>query len=143
MAELDDIDTLLLKELRQNARASVATLAKKVGRSRTAVNARIARLERTGQIAGYSIKEPSDPNTEPFGAIIFVELKVRGEFEQFIQETKKIPQVASCTWIAGDFDFALLTQPTEKRDLQRVIERIFQIKGVKKTQTHLALHREF
>jgi DNA-binding Lrp family transcriptional regulator len=49
---LDAIDRTLLNELRENARCPMALLARKVGLSRTAVQARITRLERDKVIVG-------------------------------------------------------------------------------------------
>ncbi len=48
---MDDLDDHLLSRLRDNARAPVAELARALGLSRTTVQSRLARLERTGVIA--------------------------------------------------------------------------------------------
>src|ERR1700752_1866130 len=53
---MDDLDEHLLAKLRENARAPVAELARTLGLSRTTVQSRLARLERTGVIAGYAVK---------------------------------------------------------------------------------------
>src|SRR4051812_17376298 len=53
---LDNQDKALLASLRENARTSVAELARRLGASRTTVQSRLARLERSGVIAGYSLK---------------------------------------------------------------------------------------
>ncbi len=54
-AALDDIDHALISLLRDNARLSTATLASKTGVSRSTVHNRLARLEREGVIAGYTL----------------------------------------------------------------------------------------
>ena len=48
--DMDGIDEKLLLALRENGRASTAQLARLVGRSRTSVQSRIARLERVGMV---------------------------------------------------------------------------------------------
>ena len=53
---MDDLDEHLLTRLRDNARAPVAELARALGLSRTTVQSRLARLERSGVIAGYAVK---------------------------------------------------------------------------------------
>ena len=55
-----DPDQALLTLLRENARASAAELARRLGVSRTTVQSRIERLERKGVIAGYSVKLSAD-----------------------------------------------------------------------------------
>ena len=52
---LDRADERILGELTHNARMSHAELAEKVNLSRNAVRQRIERLERDGQIQGYTI----------------------------------------------------------------------------------------
>src|SRR5436305_5558882 len=54
--KMDDLDDHLLARLRDNARAPVAELARALGLSRTTVQSRLARLERSGVIAGYAVK---------------------------------------------------------------------------------------
>src|SRR4051794_5478855 len=57
----DATDRRLLALLQANARESTATLARKLGIARTTVQERIARLQRNGTIAGYSVVLRRDP----------------------------------------------------------------------------------
>src|SRR5687767_12409318 len=50
---LDDTNRLLLAELQENARLSLAELGRRVGLSSPAVAERLQRLERAGVITGY------------------------------------------------------------------------------------------
>ena len=52
----DEIDEQILEALRRDSRLPVTNLSRKVGRSRTAVQARLSRLEQDQQILGYTIK---------------------------------------------------------------------------------------
>jgi DNA-binding Lrp family transcriptional regulator len=53
---MDDIDRQLIGLLRSNARASAASLAKTLKVARGTVQNRLAKLERDGTIAGYTIR---------------------------------------------------------------------------------------
>ena len=53
---LDETDRRLLAELEADGRLTQVALAARVGLSRTAVQERIARLEREGVIQGYTIR---------------------------------------------------------------------------------------
>ncbi|MBW8830586.1 MAG: AsnC family transcriptional regulator [Burkholderiales bacterium] len=53
---MDDIDAQLIAMLCENARLPVATLAKKLGVARATIQNRLARLERDGVIAGYTLR---------------------------------------------------------------------------------------
>jgi len=56
MINLDDTDRQLIALLRDNARATVASLAQRLRVARGTVQNRIARLEREGVIAGYTVR---------------------------------------------------------------------------------------
>jgi len=53
---MSDKDRQLLSILSENARMPTAMLARKLGLSRTTVQAKIERLERDGVIAGYGVR---------------------------------------------------------------------------------------
>ena len=57
---MDDRDRALIAMLRENARAPTALLARRLGLSRTTVQARLERLERSGVIAGYGVRLSDD-----------------------------------------------------------------------------------
>lgn len=65
MAELDETDRKLIAALRHNARAALSDLALELGLSRTTVRARIERLERRGEIVGYSVVLRGDVARDP------------------------------------------------------------------------------
>ena len=52
----DEIDQALLRLLRANARMPAAELARAVNLSRTTVQSRLERLERSGVIEGYTLR---------------------------------------------------------------------------------------
>ena len=52
---MDDTDRHLIALLRDNARASVVTLARSLRVARATVQNRIGKLEREGVIVGYSV----------------------------------------------------------------------------------------
>ena len=56
----DQLDRDLLALLQANARTSTADLARQLGTARTTVLARLARLEREGVIAGYTLRLGQD-----------------------------------------------------------------------------------
>ena len=53
---MDDIDRQLIGLLRDNARASIASLAKHLRVARGTVSNRLERLERDGVIVGYTLR---------------------------------------------------------------------------------------
>ena len=64
----------LLTQLRQNARAPVTELARRIGLARTTVQARIERMEAGGIIAGYTLRG-SAATRPPLRATVLVSIE--------------------------------------------------------------------
>ena len=64
---MDDTDRRLLEILREDARAPTAQLARALGLSRTTVQSRLERLERSGVITGYTVRlsDAHERGTDP------------------------------------------------------------------------------
>mgnify|MGYP001765051926 CR=1 FL=1 len=58
----DETDRKILSLLAENGRQSVKELARRIGLSRSATQERLARLEREGAIAGYTIRRNEHGN---------------------------------------------------------------------------------
>ena len=74
--QTDEIDQQLLTQLRQNARAPVTELARRLGLARTTVQARIERMEAGGIIAGYTLRG-SAATRPPLRATVLVSIEPR------------------------------------------------------------------
>ena len=70
----DDVDRQLIGLLLANGRASATELAKKLGIGRTTVHERIARLEKSGLISGYSAILSQDPFGETTQAMVMLSI---------------------------------------------------------------------
>jgi len=139
----DQIDEKILAALRQDARLPITDLALKVGRSRTAVQARIARLERDGRILRYTIDEAGHTRDSDVGAVVMISVHIRNRSGELLTQLRAMPNVIGCYGIAGEFDFVLLLARMNGAELREHLERIYCLEAVRKTQTHLALYREF
>ena len=139
----DEIDEQILVALRKDSRLPVTNLSRKVGRSRTAVQARLSRLEQDQQILGYTIKEPSTLETDGIGAIVLITMEIRSKGEAAVHKFATMPEVASCLRVVGEHDFLLMIKPIKKLKLNIVLEQIYKIDGVKRTETIIALSKEF
>ncbi|PIE18127.1 MAG: hypothetical protein CSA65_05935 [Proteobacteria bacterium] len=137
------IDEHILAELRQDARIPITTLAERVGRSRTAVQARVNRMEQDQRILRYTIDEPGFTKDSDVGAIVQISLKVRNQSEELLSRLRAIPQVIGCYGVAGGFDFLLILSRMENAELKHRLEEIYSMDVVRNTETVLALYREF
>ncbi len=139
---LDAIDQTLLSELRENARCPMALLARKVGLSRTAVQARITRLERDKVITGYGarIGDAYEQSLVSAHVMLTVGPKLSGPVEAAL---RKIPEVRSLLSVSGTFDMIAIVQAGSIERLDSLIDGIGLLEGVERTNTSVVLSARF
>ncbi len=135
---LDAIDQILLSELRENARCPVALLARKVSLSRTAVQARIERLERDKVITGYGVRTGDAYEQSQVAAHVMLTVgpKLSGPVEAAL---RKIPEVRSLLSVSGTFDMIAIVQAGSIERLDALIDGIGLLDGVERTNTSVVL----
>jgi DNA-binding Lrp family transcriptional regulator len=135
---IDAIDQILLSELRENARCPVALLARKVGLSRTAVQARIERLERDKVITGYGVRTGDAYEQSQVAAHVMLTVgpKLSGPVEAAL---RKIPEVRSLLSVSGTFDMIAIVQAGSIERLDALIDGIGLLDGVERTNTSVVL----
>lgn len=136
--QLDAIDQTLLAELRDNARCPMALLARKVGLSRTAVQARITRLERDKVITGYGARTGEAYAQSQVSAHVMLTVgpKLTGTVEAAL---RKIPEVRSLLSISGTYDMIAIVQAGSIERLDALIDGIGLLDGVERTHTSVVL----
>lgn len=139
---VDRIDEEILEILRTDARTPVAEISRKVGRSRTAVVARIARLEASGRIARYSIVERGQDDVG-LGAIILVQMIKRGETKKFSSLIRTSGWVSACYGVSGEFDLAVVLKSLDPNVLERFTKDLIATGEIQHTQTLVKILREF
>lgn len=106
---LDDTDRALLRELRRDARMSIAELARRVQLSASPCQRRLRRLERSGIIRGYTVVV--DPDVTETALVAFVGVRLtnhsRPVVQQFQREVVRLPRVRECHHVAGAYDYLL------------------------------------
>lgn len=105
-AELDDLDRRILRALEANARATHASIARAVKLSRSAVQERIARMEREGVIAGYTVRLGDGGDAPALRAYLLVTGKT-GRLEHVATALRGRPEVVGCAFVSGDIDLVL------------------------------------
>ncbi|AZY49961.1 Lrp/AsnC family transcriptional regulator [Bordetella avium] len=133
---MDALDQSLLGLLRQDARAPVATLAKRLGVSRGTVNNRLARLEDTGVIVGYTVR--TAPRGEDITA--WMSIAVDGhETRRIVTQLMGEPAVVALHDTNGRWDLMAELRVPDLGQMSSVLDRIRQIKGIAATETSIHL----
>jgi DNA-binding Lrp family transcriptional regulator len=139
---MDSIDQSLIAMLRQDARATVAALAHKLGVSRGTVTNRIAKLEDSGVIVGYTVRLRPDSTPDEIGA--WTSIAVEGnQTREVIQRLLGEPGVAALHDTNGRWDLLAELRARNLEELGNVLERMRLIKGIGSTETsiHLKTYR--
>ncbi len=139
---MDDLDEHLLERLRENARAPVAELARALGLSRTTVQSRLARLERNGTIAGYSVKLAASYEAARVHAFVLLTVEPK-QAAAVTAALKRLPGVRCLQSVSGPFDMIATVEAGGVADMDAVIDEIGSVKGVERTNSAIVLSTKF
>ncbi|EJL50684.1 MULTISPECIES: Lrp/AsnC family transcriptional regulator [unclassified Rhizobium] len=135
---MSDKDRQLLSILSENARMPTAVLARRLGLSRTTVQAKIERLERDGVIAGYGVRLSDDFEGGQIKAHVLITLAAKA-LGRVTQELQSIAHVRSVHSVSGSFDMIAIVAAASISELDMVIDKIGDIDGVEKTLSSIIL----
>ena len=129
--DVDPINALLLEELQEDARLSVAELGRRVGLSSPAVAERLQRLEETGVIRGYH----ADVDPRALGYALTAVIRIRPaprELQKVADLARATPEVVDCRRMTGEDCFILTVSPARRGTSEQVIDQ-FMLYGVTTT----------
>lgn len=134
---MDALDTSLIEALTADARTSVSTLARRLGVARTTVQARIERLERDKVIGGYTIRR-GKAAAPMIRAAVLIQVEPRAA-PMVLQRLKSMPQVELAFTTSGRFDMVLQVAARTPEDLDKILDHIGAMKGVKSSESLIQL----
>jgi DNA-binding Lrp family transcriptional regulator len=135
---MDDTDRELLSRLRENARAPTAALARQLGLSRTTIQSRIARLERSGAITGYTVRTSDELERGMIRALVMITLgpKQAAAVEAAV---RRMPDVRALHSVSGAFDMIAEAATPSISEMDALIDRIGALDGVERTTSSVIL----
>lgn len=139
---MDSIDEQLILALRENARASTADLARRVGRSRTSVQSRLERLERQGIILGYGVRLAPGQDAGAVRAHVMIKVGPK-ETRSVTAALRAIPQVRVLHSVSGEVDLIAVAVSGSVAEMDQVIDRIGALEGVERTTSSIILSTKF
>ncbi len=138
MSNLTPKDQELVALLRVNAREPVASLARKLGLSRTTVQDRLRRLEDSGVIAGYSVRLADEVDRGGIRAFMTISIEPRRQVEA-ARVITRFPQVEALHTVSGKFDLVALVKAASAEGMDKIIDDIGTAPGVTKIETAVIL----
>ena len=139
---MDDLDHKILTALAANSSTSTSQLGRRFNVARSTIQARIEKLERTGVIAGYTIKLGDVALARRIKATVLVNVDPRAT-AGVLQRLKTIPEIEIAHTTSGRFDLTLLVAVQTTADLDGLLDKIGAITGVKSSESLIHLSTKF
>jgi Lrp/AsnC family leucine-responsive transcriptional regulator len=138
--EVDDLDLTLLRALAVDARQSQRALARAVGMSPPAIADRLARLERLGAIRGYRVELDWAALGYPVVVYLAVTANPGADLSEIARAIRALPEAQDMSVVTGAFDLLVRLRVRDHTHLRELLlNTIFQIPGVQRTETFLSL----
>lgn len=135
----DPLDRQIVTLLQANARASTAELARRLGVARTTVVARLARLEHSGVIVGYTCKLGSEAQPDQ-GVQVFVGITVQPRSgRDVVRRLGSFPELRQLASVSGEYDYMAVLRAESTARLDTLLDEIGEIEGVVKTTSSIVL----
>ena len=135
---MDETDRALMQALADDARLPVATLAKRLGIARTAVQSRLERLESSGAIAGYTLRRGPGADPVRIRATVLLQVEPRAT-PALLSRLSAVPQVERVHTSSGRFDLILLIAAHTTEELDQMLDKIGGFPGVKSSESLIHL----
>jgi DNA-binding Lrp family transcriptional regulator len=135
---MDDLDRQLIALLRSNARLPAATIARQLRVARGTVQNRIARLERDGVIAGYTVRLAASDDGRRIAALMLIAVE-GNNVEKVLRSLRGDAAVAALHTTNGRWDIVAELRADSLEEFDRVLSRIRRIEGVASSETNLLL----
>ena len=137
---MDATDRQLMALLQSHARMSTADLARKLGVARTTVVARLARLERSGVIVGYTALLAADQDERSVQAYVGLNVNPK-EARTLLLRLGSLTELRQLSSVSGGFDYLALLRAESPARLDALLDEIGEMPGVLKTHTSVVLAR--
>lgn len=139
---MDEKDLKLLELLKNNAREPTSAIARALGVSRSTIQSRIEKLERSGVIGGYTLRMSDDYERSRIKAHVMISVapklsnRVAGSLRAFTE-------VTSLYAVSGPYDLiAVLSCETTER-IDALLDEIGALPGIRKTTSSIILSTKF
>jgi Lrp/AsnC family transcriptional regulator for asnA, asnC and gidA len=141
--KIDGIDKIILKNLMQDARTPILSIAREVGISGAAIHQRLRKLETSGLISGS--KFIINPKVLGFKTLAFVGifLDSSSKYKEAVNRLKEIDEVIESHYTTGNYAILVKILCKDNEHLMQVLNHNIQnIKGVSRTETFISLEQQ-
>jgi DNA-binding Lrp family transcriptional regulator len=139
MAEATDaLDRDLIALLRHDSRTPAALLAKQLKVSRSTVQNRIARLQRSGLLLGFTVRLRTDMATGGVRAITQIEVR-GGAGDRVVAALRRLPEVVKIYSTNGRWDLVAEIRTEDLAGFDQTLRQLRDVEGIAASETSLLL----
>jgi Lrp/AsnC family transcriptional regulator, leucine-responsive regulatory protein len=135
----DLVDQKILMILREDGRASHATIAKEVGLSAPAIGERVRKLEQSGVILGYQALLSPEALELPICAHVSIIPQPRNPAANLVENLLLMPEVQELQAVAGNYSYIAKVRVASPQELDAFLDKLTMLEGVERTQTTMVL----
>jgi DNA-binding Lrp family transcriptional regulator len=134
----ENLDTSIIKSLKQDARMSVTQMSKDLGVSRVTIDSRIKKMENNGDITGYTVTLGAENFSETVSSWVMFDIVAKSE-QATICRLLKMPEVTRLFTTNGRWSLAAEIQTETLQEMSLTIAQLRQIPDVRETEASLLL----
>jgi DNA-binding Lrp family transcriptional regulator len=138
MATLTDLDRRLLAVLREDGRAPVAEIARRLGVTRATVTSRMDRLVGDGVIVGFTVRVREDAVAGEVRAVTLIEVEGRST-DAVIRRLRGFAEIEALHSTNGGWDLVAEVHTNDLMEFDRMRPSSRSIDGVVNSETSLLL----
>jgi DNA-binding Lrp family transcriptional regulator len=135
---LNPLDRQLIELLRVNARLPIVTLAKALGCARSTAQLRLKALENAGVITGYTVGVKVSRSAASIRAMVLISMESKNE-PGVLGALAKRHEITKLYSVSGRYDLCALLSTESTHELDSVLDKIRNIKGVVDTFSTILL----
>ena len=138
--QLDQLDLELLNLLLEEPQAGMREYARVLGVARGTVQARLARMEREGVIAGHA--PAINPAGLGFTVLAFIHLYLaQGQLDHVVARLTALPEVLEAHSTTGEGDLLCRVAARSNLHLEEIVQTLIALPGVTRTKTEISLNQ--
>jgi DNA-binding Lrp family transcriptional regulator len=138
IGQMDELDTRLIALLRENARAPAAKLARALGVSRTTLQSRLERLERSGVIAGYTVRLSEEHERGQIHAYVLMTVSHK-QSAAVVGAIRRLSGVSLLQSVSGPYDLIAKATAPGVKEMDSLIDALGALTGVERTTSSIVL----
>jgi DNA-binding Lrp family transcriptional regulator len=138
---IDSLDADLIVAMRDNPRVGLLEIARRLGVARGTVQARLAKLERSGVVTGFGPEV--DPTALGYAITAFVLIELaQGRLADAVKAMARMPEVLEADAISGPQDVICRIVARDTEHLQELVNELLRTPAIRRCTSYITLSRQ-